>query len=63
MVTIIAIDKNGNTVGKEKTVSKSNWEALQKFGKTLRWKEVIKKEEKNGKERRRDSGNSVKKAK
>ena len=40
MKRIIAIDKDGNTIGAEKTVSDSNWEALLRFGKILRWKEM-----------------------
>lgn len=60
MVTIIAIDKDGNTVGRPRKVSDNFWNELQKFGKKLRWKEITKKEE-NGK-KRSGIGNAVKKA-
>ncbi len=65
MVTIIAIDKTGKTIeGSKKVVTVEYWKRLQNFGSILRWKEVkttIKKEE-NGRKKRSDSGNAVKKA-
>ncbi len=63
MVKIIALDHEGNEIGKAKYVTDAEWKALLKFGKTLRWKEIkpIKKT-KNERRKRSDSGNAVKKA-
>lgn len=61
MVRIIAIDKDGNDIGKVRTVPLGNWENLQKFGKMLRWRRIesIIKKQKNEKRKRRESGDSV----
>lgn len=40
MVRVIAIDKDGNNIGKVVTMPLENWKNLQKFGKMLRWRKV-----------------------
>ena len=65
MVTIIAFDGNGKVFkGTETKVTEDYWKRLQKFGKSLRWKEVKTKikEEENGRKKRSGTGNAVKKA-
>lgn len=68
-VTIIAVDKDGNTIkGSEKIVDSFYWGRLQKIDRANRWKEVKKKEvkyikkEENGRKKRSGTGNAVKKA-
>ena len=72
MVTIYPIDKDGRRTGADRPIPKANWENLKKFGSSLRWREEEKKEEnidnpkkggsKNGRKKRRVTGDSVKKA-
>ena len=65
MVTIIAIDKNGNPEGKAKAIPNKVWDKMLSFKGALRWKELNTniKEEKNERKKRRSTGTSVKKAK
>ena len=63
MVRIVAIDKEGNPVGKERVVSKEYWKKLQRFGRYLRWKEIKKefniKKGNNGNRRKKRSGSGI----
>ena len=68
MVKIIAIDKDGKDEGVPKRVNVDTWTRMLRFGKTLRWREIIEikevkfKEKKDGRKKRSVIGNAVEKA-
>ncbi len=60
MVTIIAIDKEGNETGLPKKVDNATWGRLLNLKGKLRWKLI---KEKNGRKKRSGIGNAVEQAK